>query len=140
MKNYVVFTLLFISTACISDKLDSEKYITTDLIDNENPPVMEFEQEIYHFDTVALGSEVQYASRFENIGDSYLLIPSVKAACGCTVLKGWPKEPIPPGGSGEIPIVLTTKNKGYNKKYISVLSNTKAGIQKLFLEGYVVGL
>jgi len=67
-------------------------------------------------------------------------IHSVKAACGCTVLKGWPKEPIPPGGTGEIPIVLTTKNKGYNKKYISVLSNTKAGIQKLFLEGYVVGL
>ena len=101
---------------------------------------MKFEQEIYHFDTVALGSEVQYAFRFENTGDSYLLIHSVKAACGCTVLKGWPKEPISPGGTGEIPIVLTTKNKGYNKKYISVLSNTKVGIHKLFLEGYVVGL
>ena len=120
MKNYVVFTLLFISTACISDKLDSEKYITADLIDNENPPVMEFEQEIYHFDTVALGSEVQYAFRFENTGDSYLLIHSVKAACGCTVLKGWPKEPISPGGTGEIPIVLTTKNKGYNLSLIHI--------------------
>ena len=57
---------------------------------------MEFEQVTYHFDTVALGSEVQFAFRFENTGDSYLLIHSVKAACGCTVLKGGLK-PIPPG-------------------------------------------
>ena len=78
MKSYILFTLLFISTACISDKLDSEKYVTTDLIDNEIPPIMEFEKETYHFDTVALGSEVQYAFRFENTGDSYLLIHQLK--------------------------------------------------------------
>ena len=60
MKSYILFTLLIVSTACISDKLDSEKYVTTELIDNENPPKMEFEQVTYHFDTVALGSEVQY--------------------------------------------------------------------------------
>ena len=101
---------------------------------------MEFEEEIHNFDTVALGAEVPYSFKFENTGSSFLLIHSVKAACGCTVLKDWPKEPIPPGGTGEIPIILTTKRKGYTKKYISVLSNTKIGVQKLYLEGYVAGL
>ena len=140
MKNIFIIFLIFISFSCLTDKLDTEKYVTTDLIDNLNPPIMEFEEEIHNFDTVALGAEVPYSFKFENTGSSFLLIHSVKAACGCTVLKDWPKEPIPPGGTGEIPIILTTKRKGYTKKYISVLSNTKIGVQKLYLEGYVAGL
>ena len=91
----LLLTLLF---GCINDKLGDDYEITADLIDPKNPPVIEFDTPIYEFDTVALGAEVAYTITFKNSGKTPLLINSVKAGCGCTVLKGWPKTPIKPGG------------------------------------------
>ena len=143
MKNKI-FYLLFLSLSlqsCVSDKIGDNDYeITADLIDPENPPVIEFSELIFEFDTVALGANVEHTFKFINTGKTPLLINSVKAGCGCTVLKGWPKVPIEPGKGGEIPVVLTTKRTGYVKKYISVLANTKPATSKLFLQGYVAGL
>ena len=62
-----------------------------------------------------MGSKVEHTFRFTNNGNTPLLINSVKAGCGCTVLKGWPKTPIKPGEKGEIPVVLNTKRTGYIK-------------------------
>tara|TARA_Y100000589_G_scaffold330497_1_gene380310 strand:+ start:8941 stop:9372 length:432 start_codon:yes stop_codon:yes gene_type:complete len=134
----IFFCLLL--QGCISDKLKDDVIITADLIDPVNPPIIEFSVTTYDFDTVALGAEVEYTFNFVNKGKTPLLINSVKAGCGCTVLKGWPKIPIPPGEGGEIPVVLTTKRTGFVKKYISVLANTKPATSKLFLEGYVAGI
>ena len=36
MKNIYIIFLIFISFSCLTDKLDTEKYVTTDLIDNQN--------------------------------------------------------------------------------------------------------
>lgn len=134
----IFFCLLL--QGCISDKFNDDVIITADLIDPVNPPIIEFSVATYDFDTVALGAEVEYTFNFVNKGETPLLINSVKAGCGCTVLKGWPKIPIPPGEGGEIPVVLTTKRTGFVKKYISVLANTKPATSKLFLEGYVAGI
>tara|TARA_B100001287_G_C22400352_1_gene397567 strand:- start:127 stop:558 length:432 start_codon:yes stop_codon:yes gene_type:complete len=143
MKNTIYF-LLFLSLifqGCISDKINDNNFeITADLIDPKNPPVIEFSELIFQFDTVALGAKVEHVFKFKNTGKTPLLINSVKAGCGCTVLKGWPKVPIEPGKGGEIPVVLTTKRTGNVKKYISVLANTKPATSKLFLQGYVAGL
>tara|TARA_Y100000385_G_scaffold21026_1_gene20700 strand:+ start:1712 stop:2143 length:432 start_codon:yes stop_codon:yes gene_type:complete len=143
MKKTIYF-LLFLSIglqSCVSDKIGDNNYeITADLIDPINPPIIEFSDLIFEFDTVALGSKVEHTFKFKNTGKTPLLINSVKAGCGCTVLKGWPKVPIEPGQGGEIPVVLTTKRTGHTKKYISVLANTKPATSKLFLQGYVAGL
>jgi hypothetical protein len=136
----IIIIVCFLLQGCISDKLNDEIIITADLIDPENPPIIDFSVDTYDFDTVALGSDVEYTFTFVNKGKTPLLINSVKAGCGCTVLKGWPKTPIPPGEGGEIPVVLTTKRTGFVKKYISVLANTKPATSKLFLEGYVAGI
>jgi len=138
---YLLICILtsFILNSCISDKLNDYE-ITADLIDPEIPPVMDFNLTTFEFDTVAIGSEVEYEFIFTNKGPGPLLINSVKAGCGCTVLKNWPKHPIQPGENGSIPVVLTTKRAGFTKKYISVLANTEPGVNKLFLQGYVVGL
>jgi hypothetical protein len=139
-----IYFLLFLSIvlpSCVSDKISDNNYeITADLIDPINPPIIEFSDLIFEFDTVALGSKVEHTFKFKNTGKTPLLINSVKAGCGCTVLKGWPKVPIEPGQGGEIPVVLTTKRTGHTKKYISVLANTKPATSKLFLQGYVAGL
>ena len=114
--------------------------ITSDLIDPENPPIIDFEETTYQFDTVALGSKVEHSFMFTNNGKTPLLINSVKAGCCCTVLKGWPKTPIEPGAVGEIPVVLNTNRTGYTKKYISILANTRPATNKLYLEGFVAGI
>ena len=96
--------------------------------------------EIFDFDTVALGSKVEHTFTFVNTGKTPLLINSVKAGCGCTVLKGWPKKPINPGETGEIPVVLSTSKTGFIKKYISILANTRPATNRLYLQGFVAGI
>ena len=139
LRCIVYFSLIFM-ICCVSDQINNASYITADLIDPENPPVINFEEPIFSFDTVALGSKVEHTFRFTNNGNTPLLINSVKAGCGCTVLKGWPKTPIKPGEKGEIPVVLNTNRTGYIKKYISILANTRPATNKLYLEGYVAGI
>lgn len=139
---YFIIILLFslIALSCITDKTDQLPAITVDMIDPENPPVIEFSELEYFFDTIAMGSSFSHTFVFKNVGETPLLIHSVKAACGCTVLKGWPKHPILPGESGEIPIEFTPKRPGSQRKYISIIANTRPATSRLFLKGEVVGI
>jgi hypothetical protein len=139
-KNICIYIFLIVCCSCVSDKISNSTEITADLIAPENPPVIKFEESTFNFDTVALGSKVEYTFVFVNEGKTPLLINSVKAGCGCTVLKGWPKTPVEPGDKGEIPVVLNTKRTGYIKKYISILANTRPATNKLYLEGFVAGI
>ena len=141
MKNYYLILLLLISIfGCVSDNINNSQKITADLINPENPPILKFQQEIFDFDTVALGSKVEHTFTFINTGKTPLLINSVKAGCGCTVLKGWPKKPINPGETGEIPVVLSTLKTGFIKKYISILANTRPATNRLYLQGFIAGI
>ena len=141
MRNYyLIFLVLITIVGCFSDKINNSQQITAELINPENPPILKFQIETFDFDTVALGSKVEYTFIFKNSGKSPLLLNSVKAACGCTVLKGWPKTPISPGETGEIPVVLSTSRTGFIKKYISILANTKPATNRLYLQGFVAGI
>ena len=82
----------------------------------ENPTTIEFEDPEHDFGEISLGSSVEFSFKFKNTGESPLIIQSVKAACGCTVLKDWPKEAILPGESAEIPVVFTAKYPGESEK------------------------
>lgn len=139
LRSFFYIIIVFLNS-CVSDQINNAQYITADLIDPENPPVINFDETIFNFDTVALGSKVEHTFIFTNNGSTPLLINSVKAGCGCTVLKGWPKTPIKPGQKGEIPVVLSTQRTGFIKKYISILANTRPATNKLYLEGYVAGI
>jgi len=129
-----------IGFGCITDKTDQLPPITADMIDPENPPVIEFSESEFNFDTIAMGATIAHTFTFKNVGSTPLLIHSVKAACGCTVLKNWPKHPLMPGESGEIPIEFTPKSPGTQRKYISIIANTRPATNKLFLKGEVVGI
>jgi hypothetical protein len=133
----IIFTLLIIAVGCqITDK-NEDRAITSAML--ENPTAIEFEDAEYDFGEISLGSSVELSFKFKNIGESPLIIQSVKAACGCTVLKDWPKEAILPGESAEIPIVFTAKYPGDQKKYVSIIANTRPSITKVYLIGKVIG-
>ena len=133
----IIFTFSSIIVGCqITDK-NKDRAITSAML--ENPTAIEFEDPEYDFGEISLGSSVEFSFKFKNIGEYPLIIQSVKAACGCTVLKDWPKEAIMPGESGEIPIVFTAKYPGDQKKYVSIIANTRPSITKVYLIGKAIG-
>ena len=119
----------------ITDK-DEVREISAEML--ENPTTIEFEEPEHDFGEVSVGSAIDFSFKFKNTGESPLTIQSVKAACGCTILKDWPKEIIQPGESGEIPIVLNTNFPGEQKKYVSIIANTRPSITKVYMVGNVV--
>ncbi len=140
---YILFSILILGgtfSSCISDKLGDDRQITVDMIDPENPPVLEFEEMEFDFGKIAQGSTMSHSFKFVNTGKSPLIIHSVKASCGCTVLKNWPKKPVLSGESGEIPVEFTPKSIGNQKKYISIIANTAPSTSRLYLVGEVLGV
>lgn len=68
---------------------------------------------------------VKQTFHFTNTGKDSLVISNVKVTCGCTVPE-WPKEPIPPGGKGEIKVGFNTTDKvGRQLKILRVIANTQ---------------
>jgi hypothetical protein len=87
--------------------------------------VMSFEDTKYSFGTITEGDIVKHAYKFKNTGDNPLLISRAQASCGCTV-PSYPKEPIPPGGSGEIMVQFNSTGKpGHQQKNVLISSNAQ---------------
>ncbi len=90
----------------------------------ENMPVITFEKSIHDFGKVIQGERLSYTFKFKNTGKSNLIIANTTASCGCTTSVP-PKEPIKPGGSGEIVITFDSKNKQGSQTYsVVVAANT----------------
>lgn len=86
---------------------------------------LEFAETMHHFGTIEEGKIVKYAYHFKNTGNNPLLISNAIASCGCTV-PSYPKEPIPPGGEGDIVVEFNSKNRtGHQQKNVLVYSNAQ---------------
>ncbi len=79
---------------------------------------------------------VSCAFKFKNTGTAPLIINQAIASCGCTV-PSFPEKPIAPGDSGVIKI--TYNGLGYYpgtfKKVITVMTNAKTRMMRLYIEG-----
>lgn len=83
-----------------------------------------FEHTDFDFGVVDDGEKVRHTYKFKNTGNEPLIITSAKGSCGCTVPQ-WPKDPIPPGGSGQIDVEFDSKGKpGKQTKRVTVTANT----------------
>ena len=73
---------------------------------------------------------------FTNAGDAPLIINQAVASCGCTVPE-YTKTPIQPGEKGEIKVTYngTGKFPGHFKKSITVRTNGKVEMTRLYIEG-----
>jgi hypothetical protein len=106
-------------------------------IDTVNVAKLTFQAPRYDFGTVAEGTVVEHRFRFTNTGKVPLLISNARSTCGCTV-PDWPREPIAPGQSGEIPVRFDTKNKtAGQRKPIMITANTYPAITEVELVGRV---
>jgi hypothetical protein len=83
-----------------------------------------FEKE-HDFGLIVEGEMVGHTFKFTNTGSAPLKILDARASCGCTVPE-WTKEPIAPGGEGQLEVKYNSSGKsGVISKTVTVLANTE---------------
>lgn len=85
-------------------------------------------------------SKVSCTFTFTNTGNKLLVIHQAIASCGCTMPE-YPKEPIKPGESGKIVVTYNGEGRfpGHFRKSITIRSNAKQEIVRLYIEGDMQG-
>lgn len=98
---------------------------------------MEFDETTYDYGVIDQGEKANHTYKFKNTGSEPLVISNAKGSCGCTVPQ-WPKEPIPPGGTGEIEVSFDSKGKkGKQTKRVTITANTDPAQTFLTITGNV---
>ncbi|MEY3052808.1 MAG: hypothetical protein RLY31_2593 [Bacteroidota bacterium] len=106
-------------------------------IDTVQVARMVFTDTVFDFDEVGEGAMVRHVFRFENTGKVPLVINNAQSTCGCTV-PAWPREPVPPGRTGEIEVEFNTAGKeGFQEKSVTIAANTYPSLTRVYLRGYV---
>jgi hypothetical protein len=88
-------------------------------------PVISWEKLSHEFGDITQGEKIEHTFKFTNTGTAALVITNVEVTCGCTVPKGWPRDPIMPGEKGEITVAFNSTGKiGRQNKVVTVTSNS----------------
>ncbi|MEZ4806036.1 MAG: DUF1573 domain-containing protein [Flavobacteriales bacterium] len=109
-------------------------------VDNTPKTTVTFAKYEHDFGNVKQDSENKYTFTFTNTGKEPMIIETANGSCGCTVPQ-YPKEPIPPGGTGDILVEYKPgKQENAQTKTVTVIANTeprettlriKANVQKV---------
>jgi hypothetical protein len=91
----------------------------------------------FFFGNVKEGDIVAHDFEFTNTGSVPLQITNCRSNCDCTV-PDWPKQPIPPGGTGVIKVRFDTAEKHLGQhKIVFVTANSYPAETKVELDGIV---
>lgn len=98
---------------------------TAAVVDNKPKTTMTFTKYEHDFGTIKQDTENKQIFKFTNTGSEPLIIESATGSCGCTV-PNYPKNPIPPGGTGDIEVVYKPgKQENAQQKTVTVVANTE---------------
>lgn len=90
----------------------------------KNGAVITWEEQSHDFGDIYQGDKVEHTFTFKNTGNEPLIITNVQVSCGCTTPKGWPRDPIPPGQTGEITVSFnSTGRTGKQYKPVTLVTN-----------------
>lgn len=108
--------------------IDTEHYTTITWLDSAQ-----------QFATINEGDTVRLAYHFKNTGATPLFLTGVHVSCGCTAVTV-PQQAILPGKEDTLVVTFNSKyHPGFNRRGITVKSNTKNGVTHvLVMEGTVV--
>lgn len=114
MRKYLLLVLVLATGATVFGQQAVQK----------DGPVITFDKKTHEFGDIVQGDRVEHTFHFTNTGNEPLIITNVQVTCGCTVPKGWPREPIPPGGKGELTVAFDSTGKlGRQNKPVTIVSN-----------------
>ncbi len=104
----------------------------------DKPTTIEYSEDHFDFGTIVDGEVVNHTFSFTNTGDENLVLINVKGSCGCTIPENWPKQPIPPGGTGTFDVTFNSKGKVGNViKNVRIEANTDPAISVIKIIGTV---
>jgi hypothetical protein len=96
---------------------------------------IQFEETTHNFGVFEEGKVMAHTFRFKNIGKDTVRLRSVTPSCGCTTPQ-WTRDPIPPGGTGEIAVQYNSVGRpGQFKKSVTVLHDKSNEPITLYIEG-----
>lgn len=146
IKSLAFVLFLVVLSSCAGNKDNKEDLISTDVINNpksaqgtdkEAMPEIQFAETTHDFGRVIEGEIVSYNFKFENTGNSKLLISSVNTSCGCTA-SDYPSKPIEPGEEGIIKLSFNSNHrKGFQSKTAVVMTNTQPNKTTLRIKAMV---
>ena len=145
MKTVYIFLLAITFTSCLND---DSKNITVNLVQNPNSarqiqndikePIVSIEKDFFDFGELNQNESIETEFIIKNTGNAPLLIRSVKASCGCTVLE-WPKELIDVGSTAEIKVTFNSgTKKGKQNKTITLVTNAMPSTKVLLIKGTIL--
>jgi hypothetical protein len=115
MRKYLLLVLVLVFAGKLAAQSTAAKV---------DGPVITVEKKNHDFGDIYQGDKVEHTYSFANTGNEPLIITNVNVTCGCTTPKGWPKEPIPPGGKGEVTVAFSSVGKiGRQNKTVTIISN-----------------
>ena len=103
----------------------------------QNQAEIKFDKTTQDLGTFSESNPIQKTTfTFTNVGKAPLVINQVVASCGCTVPR-YDKRPIAPGQKGSIEITYNGQGKfpGHFKKSITICTNGKTEMTRLYVEG-----
>lgn len=133
--NKLVFTFfaLLLSVAVMAQKPEEVKAPRS-----ENGARITFEQAEYNFGDIHQGEKAEYVFAFENTGNEPLILSNVMTTCGCTATD-WPRDPIAPGGAGQLKVVFNSAGKmGRQTKVVTIVSNAVNSQERVKMVGNVL--
>lgn len=84
---------------------------------------VQFTGDRFDFGDIKEGDVVKHSYHFRNVGSAPYLIIKAEASCGCTI-PSFPKDPIVPGGEGDIVVQFNSNGKeGHIDKGVMIYSN-----------------
>jgi hypothetical protein len=129
MKRYFLYVLPIVFIACgdadqAADPLEHAG-VATGVTDTSSLTTIQWVDSVKNLGRINEGQKLEVSFRFKNTGTKPLIIQSVRPGCGCTVAD-YPKEPIAPGGEGEITGSFDSQGReNLQRKEIAVTANTK---------------
>lgn len=105
--------------------------------DGEKKAEIKFNQLTHNFGKFSESSPVVSCEfTYTNVGNAPLIINQAMASCGCTVPE-YTKQPVQPGKTGKIKVTYNGAGKfpGHFKKSITVRTNGKVEMTRLYIEG-----
>jgi hypothetical protein len=106
-------------------------------LDTSNVAKITFSEETFDFGEVNEGETVAHDFLFTNTGKAPMIISNARSTCGCTVPE-WPREPIPPGGTGVISVRFDTNGRpDKQSKPVTITANTYPATSRVYIKGFV---
>lgn len=130
MKKYsILLILLLVATLGFSQQAPAAKV---------DGPILTLEKTTHDFGDIYQGDVVEQVFKFTNTGNQPLIITNIQTSCGCTTPE-WPRNPIMPGGKGEIKVGFNSTGK-LNKqtKNLPIISNASNDASIVFTTNVLV--